>query len=115
MYRGLYHEISRTRIVGAVPYLLLRTHEERSSSFLFFFSSRRRHTRLQGDWSSDVCSSDLLQRRAGFGDNLVQQRLVQLGLQLAELLADRRFKPGQDLLEFVLVEALVQEDRKSVV
>src|SRR5205807_4310379 len=29
---------------------------------LFFFSSRRRHTRLQGDWSSDVCSSDLLQR-----------------------------------------------------
>src|SRR5256885_2374578 len=24
----------------------------------FFFSSRRRHTRLQGDWSSDVCSSD---------------------------------------------------------
>src|SRR5256885_5105327 len=28
--------------------------------FVFFFSSRRRHTRLQGDWSSDVCSSDLL-------------------------------------------------------
>src|SRR5256885_1752913 len=27
--------------------------------YLFFFSSRRRHTRLQGDWSSDVCSSDL--------------------------------------------------------
>src|SRR5256885_4864855 len=27
--------------------------------FFFFFSSRRRHTILQGDWSSDVCSSDL--------------------------------------------------------
>src|SRR5205807_2719868 len=26
-------------------------------------SSRRRHTRLQGDWSSDVCSSDLLSGR----------------------------------------------------
>src|SRR5207248_4473179 len=26
---------------------------------LFFFSSRRRHTRSYGDWSSDVCSSDL--------------------------------------------------------
>src|SRR5207248_7352294 len=25
-----------------------------------FFSSRRRHTRSYGDWSSDVCSSDLL-------------------------------------------------------
>src|SRR2546426_8016950 len=31
-------------------------------SIVFFFSSRRRHTRLQGDWSSDVCSSDLLDR-----------------------------------------------------
>src|SRR5256885_1008737 len=30
----------------------------------FFFSSRRRHTRLQGDWSSDVCSSDLASRLA---------------------------------------------------
>src|SRR6266480_164453 len=28
--------------------------------FFFFFSSRRRHTRLTCDWSSDVCSSDLL-------------------------------------------------------
>src|SRR6266581_4655964 len=28
-------------------------------SFFFFFSSRRRHTRWTGDWSSDVCSSDL--------------------------------------------------------
>src|SRR5699024_11330403 len=26
----------------------------------FFFSSRRRHTRSKRDWSSDVCSSDLL-------------------------------------------------------
>src|SRR5256885_16452715 len=30
---------------------------------LYFFSSRRRHTRLQGDWSSDVCSSDLVVER----------------------------------------------------
>src|SRR6266566_5990788 len=29
-------------------------------AWFFFFSSRRRHTRLQGDWSSDVCSSDLV-------------------------------------------------------
>src|SRR5256885_17142802 len=31
----------------------------------FFFSSRRRHTRLQGDWSSDVCSSDLIAAQDG--------------------------------------------------
>src|SRR5205807_5665722 len=32
-----------------------------------FFSSRRRHTRLQGDWSSDVCSSDLFLLATGKG------------------------------------------------
>src|SRR5437879_6546778 len=30
----------------------------------FFFSSRRRHTRYIGDWSSDVCSSDVSQEAA---------------------------------------------------
>src|SRR5271169_4728233 len=33
------------------------------SCVFFFFSSRRRHTRCYRDWSSDVCSSDLLTRR----------------------------------------------------
>src|SRR5256886_4686243 len=32
----------------------------RSFSCAFFFSSRRRHTRFDCDWSSDVCSSDLV-------------------------------------------------------
>src|SRR3989454_4661353 len=36
-----------------------------TSLFFFFFSSRRRHTRLQGDWSSDVCSSDLREAAGG--------------------------------------------------
>src|SRR6266581_2124121 len=41
----------------------------------FFLSSRRRHTRWTGDWSSDVCSSDLLaadQRLAGDPVRLVR-------------------------------------------
>src|SRR5207253_6850811 len=32
--------------------------------FYFFFSSRRRHTRWPRDWSSDVCSSDLVESEA---------------------------------------------------
>src|SRR3712207_8768203 len=32
----------------------------------FFFSSRRRHTRYWRDWSSDVCSSDLMQAAVGY-------------------------------------------------
>src|SRR5471030_288869 len=31
----------------------------------FFFSSRRRHTRCLSDWSSDVCSSDLMDDKRG--------------------------------------------------
>src|SRR5699024_12102786 len=34
--------------------------------FFFFFSSRRRHTRSKRDWSSDVCSSDLIRITAVF-------------------------------------------------
>src|ERR1035441_10340931 len=48
----------------------------------FFFSSRRRHTRCLSDWSSDVCSSDLMSLRSG--------RLPFLGRE-DEFLDHRRF------------------------
>src|SRR5947207_5836814 len=51
------------------------------SDCVFFFSSRRRHTRSLCDWSSDVCSSDLIAARlgdAGFGVGEVD-RLQRLG------------------------------------
>src|SRR5438094_3684028 len=41
--------------------------------FFFFFSSRRRHTRSYGDWSSDVCSSDL-ENHALLGNTLEVER-----------------------------------------
>src|SRR2546428_9596312 len=58
--------------------------------FFFFFSSRRRHTRSDRDWSSDVCSSDLVavvERRAVVAgprlrlarEAMAIQRLVQPG------------------------------------
>src|SRR5437762_8611005 len=43
----------------------------------FFFSSRRRHTRYIGDWSSDVCSSDLVS--ASWADLASYRRLEQAG------------------------------------
>src|SRR5256885_10086878 len=42
----------------------------------FFFSSRRRHTRLQGDWSSDVCSSDLESQPWQIWEALFQSTLL---------------------------------------
>src|SRR5699024_12234548 len=45
-----------------------------SSSF-FFFSSRRRHTRSKRDWSSDVCSSDLIRiRRNDVDGNITESQ-----------------------------------------
>src|SRR5256885_7785237 len=44
---------------GVEQRTLIYARRMRDIWILFFFSSRRRHTRLQGDWSSDVCSSDL--------------------------------------------------------
>src|SRR5690606_8095904 len=60
----------------------------------FFFSSRRRHTRFSRDWSSDVCSSDLLQSLAQRHQALLEAaaeqeaQLVALALE-AERLAQR--------------------------
>src|SRR5437660_5602631 len=62
--------------------------------FFFFFSSRRRHTRWPRDWSSDVCSSDLLIsvhdvriKRMDLGDNVLhrfdpQTRTLEIGEHL---------------------------------
>src|SRR5438874_1239055 len=47
--------------------------------FVFFFSSRRRHTRSLRDWSSDVCSSDLMVMGTFidfYGDFRIDVRLV---------------------------------------
>src|SRR5437762_7087973 len=43
-------------------------HDVHLCFFIFFFSSRRRHTRYIGDWSSDVCSSDLLDANTWFNN-----------------------------------------------
>src|SRR5260221_3190750 len=41
----------------------------------FFFSSRRRHTRSLCDWSSDVCSSDLLRKKAIGDAHFIEVRI----------------------------------------
>src|SRR5437762_9799520 len=56
--------------------------------FFFFFSSRRRHTRYIGDWSSDVCSSDLINT----GSELMLGRVLNTHQQwIGRHLADRGY------------------------
>src|SRR2546429_1061564 len=56
----------------------------------FFFSSRRRHTRCSRDWSSDVCSSDLLllgilREEKCFGSEILMERGLRLSTLREEL------------------------------
>src|SRR3989440_951473 len=73
--------------------------------FFFFFSSRRRHTRSDRDWSSDVCSSDLMFTSCGwfFDDiagleSLIVLRSAARAIELAG--------PGAAHLEAGLLERL---------
>src|SRR5256885_4714563 len=74
---------------------------------LFFFSSRRRHTRLQGDWSSDVCSSDLpsatnIRRYA----EIVRERSILRKLVTAsDDIATNAFNPQGKTVDRILDEA----------
>src|SRR5437762_10159945 len=64
------------------------------SLIIFFFSSRRRHTRYIGDWSSDVCSSDLDFRSTEVSDGTEGAFGAVADLGAAEIPAARRL-PAQ--------------------
>src|SRR5256885_4053845 len=109
MVPGLVVRVRMDRIGGC-------SNRERQLAILFFFSSRRRHTRLQGDWSSDVCSSDLygegglldmsafFERQRGIIFSATLALAVMGGLATY---ADRNNVPGWKPNEWI--------DRKSVV
>src|SRR2546430_12675076 len=71
---------------------------------LFFFSSRRRHTRFDCDWSSDVCSSDLMWGR-GVKDVpvLAYDRVRFFGERVAAVAAEDE-DIAQQALELIQVE-----------
>src|SRR2546429_7702790 len=79
---------------------------------IFFFSSRRRHTRCSRDWSSDVCSSDLM-----------APLKVQIAVWLVGALAEETWRvtaiaalvTSRNSPLFSVVAVSVALDRKSVV
>src|SRR5437763_14405684 len=76
---------------------------------MFFFSSRRRHTRYIGDWSSDVCSSDLAQ-----GRHIATNAAKSMGTrQTAEAAGDLllHFEHAQIALGQVVVKVRSEERR----
>src|SRR5690606_40375613 len=61
----------------------------------FYFSSRRRHTRFSRDWSSDVCSSDLMA-----GNNSCGSRSIAYGNMVHNVLGLRAWMADGELLRF---------------
>src|SRR5437879_5466820 len=62
---------------------------------MFFFSSRRRHTRYIGDWSSDVCSSDLVSFK--LADMAVELRAAELLTLEAAWKLDQKLATDMDM------------------
>src|SRR5690606_4089318 len=75
------------------------------ASFFFFFSSRRRHTRFSRNWSSDVCSSDLLRRNPEFMPPELRAMLA-YDLPTYQSFIARPGSPGARLETYVFRRAL---------
>src|SRR5256885_9702355 len=95
-------------------------HGQFSYVFCFFFSSRRRHTILQGDWSSDVCSSDLayvfVLAALEFAQTRLPARRHLSGVELAWACRDFALEQFGMLASAVLTHwGINTTDRKSVV
>src|SRR2546430_1649146 len=77
--------------------------------FFFFFTSRRRHTIFDCDWSSDVCSSDLVGARLYPRDRDLRT-LAPAGIEFAPPRAERSTGPGRHDFEIVADPGLAIED-----
>src|SRR5256885_2511599 len=95
--------------------ILVHDHVLMFDVFFFFFSSRRRHTRLQGDWSSDVCSSDLFRiGLSGAGANSIASRMMPAAVLVVPTKGEITSMSNVVVIGgFVVFES--RPDRKSVV
>src|SRR5437016_13994534 len=82
--------------------------------FFFFFSSRRRHTRLVSDWSSDVCSSDLmapgLRREVALGTDFLSRLkpgAIHISMSTISVALSRRLTEAHAKAGSVFVSAVV--------
>src|SRR5207253_6502973 len=80
------------------------------SFYFFFFSSRRRHTRWPRDWSSDVCSSDLVPQ-----NSTVEAGIRELGLKITTVDLTRAtvFEKGCVYIVPLLEELNLPEDTSA--
>src|SRR5690625_2705942 len=76
---------------------------------MFFFSRRRRHTRWPRDWSSDVCSSDLLflsEEEKKVYDDLIKDTDLESGPGYVDPQKINAFLFNEDTVEKVLMQLM---------
>src|SRR2546430_7876788 len=107
--------VSYLVVVCCCYFLVCYFHIVKSFLFFFFFSSRRRHTRFDCDWSSDVCSSDLIIVRCigGHWDEWFRHEASDDDRRAIEHTG--RSKANQRQFIAWLFKHWAPEDRKSVV
>src|SRR5689334_2114612 len=108
------------RAIGRDP--ALAHHGDAEGGLHFFFSSRRRHTRWNCDWSSDVCSSDLLALvpvEMSLAALALSWPIPVLGLVIGLVTLGAEAREAQDYHRALALqlptEVLSARDRKSVV
>src|SRR6266550_9120225 len=77
--------------------------------YFFFFSSRRRHTRCSRDWSSDVCSSDLVEVTG----NAAAVNAVKLVARVEGYLDKIHYQDGQSVKKGDLLFTIQQDQYKD--
>src|SRR5256885_8195571 len=115
---SLPDQLNRRDRVTGIGHVRGQVHGAGSDVCFFFFSSRRRHTRLQGDWSSDVCSSDLAAEMMHAVRELKIPFMAGSSVPLAERRPPLEIPDGAAIEEAVSIHSgppEVYEDRESVV
>src|SRR5690554_7665773 len=83
-----------------------------STGLRFFFSSRRRHTRCGRDWSSDVCSSDLVERELENINMQLTQEKINL-IKKYKQLSEKQKAKLEGIIEGMLLESNQKADKKG--
>src|SRR5690625_5755303 len=76
------------------------------STSTFFFSIRRRHTRWPRDWSSDVCSSDLLVSTA------TKENLRELSFAIARVVAQARAAVPEETRQRIVIRPRAVDEQE---
>src|SRR5258707_4489258 len=114
MYAGVYLLCGRRRVVFQAEDGRRDIGVTGVQTCALLISSRRRHTRYWRDWSSDVCSSDLVTQRTKISEDSAQSRLLAAKAQVDQAKATYglRISQSQSLRVRAGITGVRSEERR---